>query len=63
MSQKTQYRLIAKVSYRLVIRQSTPLNSEIICVQNVGTKVVCGNFFVQLKANSAEKMKKIMGAV
>ena len=21
---------------------STPLNSEIICVQNVGTKVVCG---------------------
>ena len=39
MSQKTQYRLIAKVSYRLVIRQSTPLNSEIICVQNVGAKV------------------------
>ena len=28
------------------IVQNTPPNSEIICVQNVGTKVVCGiNFF------------------
>jgi hypothetical protein len=43
-------------------QEHTPPNSEIICVQNMGTKVVCGIIFY-FKENYAENMKKIVGAV
>jgi hypothetical protein len=42
---------------------NTPPNSEIICGQNVGTKVVCGIIFFFLKESYAENLKKIVGAV
>ena len=44
------------------IREHTPSNSEMICGQNVGTKVVCGIIFF-IKESYAENLKKIVGAV
>jgi hypothetical protein len=52
----------AFTNYVYKTRQVTPHNSEIICVQNVGTKVVCGIIFL-LKENYDENMKKIVGAL
>jgi hypothetical protein len=40
----------------------TPPNSEIICGQNVGTKVVCGMLLLFLN-KAMLKIEKIMGAV
>ena len=45
------------------IAQFTPPNSEIICGQNVGTKVVCGiNIFLETQA-MLKIWKKIVGAI
>ena len=47
----------------LSVKIITPSNSEIICGQNVGTKVVCGIIFFFEKESYAENLKKIVGAV
>ena len=41
----------------------TPPNSEIVCAQNVGTKVVCGIIFFLMKRIYAENLRKIVGAL
>ena len=58
LKQIPQIVLVKSTQYK-----NTPPNSEIICVKNVGTKVVCGIIFFWLKENYAENMEKIVGAV
>jgi hypothetical protein len=41
----------------------TPPNSEILCGQNVGTKVVCGIIFFFEKKAMLKNLKKMVGAV
>ena len=42
---------------------ATPPNSEIICGQNVGTKVVCGMILFFEKKAILKIWKKIVGAI
>ena len=49
--------------YQRDLQLTKPPNSEIICGQNVGTKVVCGMILFFLKESYAENLKKIVGAV